>query len=223
MVENILAYSDTYMPFFALILFLASLKKLEKPERIFIIYLIINVVLFGITNIMAAYKMNNLFLYHFYYFFELVFVTFYISKYLIKAFNPLFYVITSCYTLFWLLDVLLWEPLNVYSSYAAGLEKIIVLFLCMYYMLILSKSEEIIKFQKLPHFWIASGLLVSSAIGILAVVAYKYYGQDFGREAGIYTWNIESIGTIIKFTFISIAFLCYKHPRRFPYQSLTLL
>lgn len=222
MFEDILAYSDTYMPLFALILFLANLKKLEKPERIFIIYLTVNVVLFGITNIMALYKMNNLFLYHFYYFFELVFITFYISKYLIKAFKPLFFIVTACYALFWLLDVAFWEPQNVFSSYAAGLEKIIVLFLCMYYMFILSKSEEIIKFQKLPHFWMASGFLVSSAIGILAVVAYKYYGEaTYG--AGIHTWTIESIGTIIKFTFISIAFLCYKHPRRFPYQSLTLL
>jgi hypothetical protein len=222
MVEDILSYSDTYMPFFALLIFLFNRKKMEKPEKIFIIYLIVNLVLFGITNIMANYKINNLFLYHFYYLFELVFVTFYISRYLIKAFKPLFYVITACYALFWLLDVVLWEPLNVFSSYGAGLEKIIILFLCMYYMLILSKSEEIIKFQKLPHFWMASGFLVSSALGILAVVAYKYYGET-SQAVGIHTWTIESIGTIIKFTFISIAFLCYKHPRRFPYQSLTLL
>lgn len=220
--DTILQYSDCYMPFVALIIFVLNKNRIEKQEKIFITYLIINFILFGITDVMGYYKLNNLFLYHFYYFFELVFITYYITKCLLQALNPLFFIITGSYSLFWVLDVILWEPLNAYSSYAASLQKIIILLLCMYYMLRLSKSEEIIKFQKLPSFWVVSGILISSAIGILAVIAYKYYTVA-GDINTIRTWNIEAVATIIKFTFISIAFLCYKHHRRSPYRSLTLL
>src|SRR2546430_2662805 len=100
------------MPLFALIVFLCNKKKIEKPGSIFIIYLVVNVILFAATNVMELYKMNNLFLYHFYYFFELVFITYYITKYLIHSFSPLFYVVAGCYTFFWLLDIVLWEPLS---------------------------------------------------------------------------------------------------------------
>lgn len=224
MINIIFGYSDTYMPFLALIAFFIVRKDLEKPARIFIIYLFVNIVLFGISNIMAdVYRANNLFLYHFYYLFELLFIGYYITRYLIKSFAPLYYIIAGSYVVFWLLDVILWEPLDAYSSYAAGLEKIIILLLCMYYILMLSKSDDILNFQKLPGFWIASAFLVSSAIGILSVIAYKYYVESNLHNPGISAWIIESIGTIIKFTFIIVAFLCYRHLRRSRFQSPILL
>ena len=149
MLDWIFGYSDTYMPLLALIVLLMVRKNIEKHNRIFFFYLAVNVVLFGITNIMAHNKINNLFLYHFYYLFELIFVSWYLTKYLIKSSRPLFLIVAGCYTLFWLIDISLWESLNVFSSLAAGLQKIIILFLCMYYMLILSRSERILNFQKL--------------------------------------------------------------------------
>jgi len=223
MLDWIFGYSDTYMPLLALIVLLIIRKNIEKHNRIFFFYLAVNVVLFGITNIMAHNKINNLFLYHFYYLFELIFVSWYLTKYLIKSSRPLFLIVAGCYTLFWLIDISLWESLNVFSSLAAGLQKIIILFLCMYYMLILSRSERILRFQKLPEFWIASAYLVSCAMGILSVVAYKYYEQNKLQDSGIHAWIIESIGIIIKFTFLITAFLCYKRRHRSHYQSLSLL
>ena len=224
MFDRIIGYGDTYMPLITLIVFLIVKKNIRKEEQCFIYFLVADLLLFSIINILPYTGFNNnLFLYHFYYVFELVFVTYYITKQLLNMFKPLFYIVTGGYILFWLVDVFMWESLNVFSSYAAALQKITILFLCMYYMLTLAKTEDTISFQKLPGFWIASGFLISSAMGIFSAVAYKYYVLNNLISLAANAWMFESIGTILKFTFIITGFLCYKRNPRFPCQSPTFL
>lgn len=223
MLYLIIGYGDTYMPLIALIVFLILKRRIRPEEQSFIYFLAINTVLLLIINIIPYLGYQNLFLYPFYYLFDLVFVTYYITKHLLKLFNPLFYIIATGYFLFWLADIFLWEGIDGFTSNAAALEKIIIFFLCMYYIITLAKTDELLNFQKLAGFWIASGFLISAAMGIFAVVAYKYYILYNLTESGDNVWLFDSIGTVLKFTLIITGFLCYKRNPRLPYQSPTLL
>lgn len=223
MVNLIIGYGDAYMPLIALIIFLFVKKSIRPEEQSFIYFLVANTVLLFIINIIPYFGYHNLFLYPFYYLFDLIFVTYYVTKHLLKLFNPLFYIIATVYFLFWLTDIFVWEGTDSFISNAAALEKIIIFFLCMYYIITLAKTDDLLKFKKLPGFWIASGFLISSAMGIFAVVAYKYYIQYNLTESGNNVWLFDSIGTVLKFTLIITGFLCYKRNPRLPYQSPTLL
>jgi hypothetical protein len=208
------------MPLICLLFLLLFVKKISKQEIILFIYLTVNILLFAATNVMAHYSINNLFLYHFYYWFELVIISLYICRFLLKNSMKTFYILSIVYTALWILDMKFWEPLDIFNSYAAGLENIILLLLCMFYMLQLSRSEEIMYFQKLPGFWFASAFLVSCALSILGVLAYNYYLLNSPDVTGLELWFIPSVATIIKFVLISAGFLCY---RRQPLsQSLSL-
>ena len=217
----IIGYGDTYMPLITLVVFLMVRKNIRKEEQCFVYFLGISVLLFSVINILPFLGFTNLFLYYFDYVFELVFVAYYVTKQLLNIFKPLFYIITGSYTLFLVVDLFTWEGLNVFGSYAAAVQKIIIIFLCMYYILSLAKTDDLLLFQKLPGFWITTGFLLSAAISIFSAVTYKYYIEY--KVFGADVWFFESIGTILKFTFIITGFLCYKRSSRLPYQSPTSL
>ncbi len=212
MLDWLIGDSDTYMPLLALMVFIALGKRVYKKESLLLIYLIVNIIVFGTSNILGSYKINNLYLYHFYTLIELVTVSYYITKKVLKKNLRVFYIISICFFVFWIINIIFWEPLSEFNSNSAVLASLIILLLTMYYMLELSKSEDILYFQKLPGFWIASAFLVSCAISILSLVAYKYFQQNNLVEEGIRVWIIESIGNILKFILLIIGLLCYRRP-----------
>lgn len=209
----ILGYSDTYMPFICLIVYLVLWKKIPRKELILFFYIAVNVLLFAATNILSYYKTYNLFLYHFYTLFELIIVTWYITRVLMRKKLTAFIIISAVYTFFWVLNIMLWEPLNVFNSNSAGLANLIIMLLSMYYMLQLSKSDDILNFQKLPAFWLASAFLTSCAISVLGVVAYKYYQfntDSVEMQTGLKIWMLPVAGIFIKFILIIFGLICYK-------------
>ena len=209
MKDWVLRNSDTYFPLLTLIVYVFNWKKIAKYELILFFYLVINIVIFGISNFLADRAINNLFLYHFYSLLDLIIVTYYLTVVLLKRIK-LFYLIAICYTCFWGLNIIMWESLTSFNSNAASLANLIILILLMYYLLQLSKSEDILNFQKLPAFWFASAFLVSCAISILSLMAYKYFVQNNLPEEGFKVWILTSIGNGIKFIFLIVGLLCYS-------------
>lgn len=213
LINFILGSSDTYMPLIAMVVFLLLKKKIIYRERLIFLYLLVNILVFATTNILALNKITNIFLYHFYALFELIFVTWFFNKVMLKKSLLSFYIISGFYTFYWVLNILFWEPFNVFNSNSAGVANIIILILSMYYMLQLAKSEDILNFQKLPAFWFASAFLTSCAVSVLGVVVYKYYQYNNSEQqlqTGLKIWMLPIAGTIIKFTLIIFGLLCYK-------------
>lgn len=220
--NNIMGLSDTYMPLLALIAYLVLWRKISKKEQIVFFYLVVNVALFATTNVLVYYKMYNLFLYHSYALFELWIVTWYFTQLLLKKKIAAFFIIGIVYTFFWIINILFWEPLTVFNSNSAGFANLIILLLSMYYMFQLSKSDDILNFQKLPAFWFASAFLTSCAISVLGVVVYKYYQFNLSSqqmETGLKIWLLQVAGNIIKFILIIFGLICYK---RKPSSSTSL-
>jgi len=209
--QKLLIFSDTYMPLITLALFATLWKYVKKQEIVIFIYLAINVLLFGTTNVLLLNKTNNMPLYHIDSLLELWVVAYYIlEKITGKKFSSKFWVIGISYTLFFIANVIFWEKWSVFNSNSAGVASLILLFLCMSYLLKLSKSDEILYFQKLPAFWIVSGLLLYNAISVMVVLSYKYFVHLNLHNQSAALWYVLDAGIIIKFALISIGLICHR-------------
>lgn len=214
--------SDTYMPLLTMIVYLVLWSRIAKKELLLFCYLLFNTVLFAITNVMADKGANNLFLYHFYSLFEFAALTWYILRSLLRKNLIVVGSIIIGYAVLWGLNIVFYESLDMYNSNSLTLGGFLLLLQSMYYMLQLSKSDEILYFQRLPTFWIVSGFLVSYAISTLAVLTYKWYvAPDDNKEANR-IWIIVSVANIVKFGLIIIGLICYKRPKQFTRQPLLL-
>lgn len=208
----IFSFSDTIFPFFSLVVFFFLWKKIDGRENLIFTFFWLNFLLFGATNIMAAYFVNNLFLYHFYALIELWLIGYYILVRLLGK-KEAWLKVCLGYTALWLVDIFTIEPLNTFPSYSGGLSNFILIILAMIYLLRLAKSDEILYFQRIPAFWIVSAFLVSCSFIILGYVMYNFYVVNRLPELGNQIVALLYISSILKFTFIIIGLLCYRRPR----------
>jgi hypothetical protein len=202
------------MPMLTLIVYASLWKHIKKQELFMMIYLAFSIVLFGITNLLSVKHINNMLFYHISSLIELWLVSYYIlRKTTGRNFPASFWVINTIYSCFFIYNILFLEPLGVFNSNSAGFSSLIILFLSMYYLLTLSKSDEILHFQVLPSFWIISGFLIYNAVSVLVLLSYKYFTYIHLPEDGNNLWFVLSAATIVKFALISTGLLCYRKQR----------
>ncbi len=208
---NLLLYSDTYMPLITLFIYAGIWKSINRQELVILIYCIFNVIVFALSNILAEKHIHNMPLYHISSLAEIWIISFYILKKITgKNFSPAFFIVNIIYTGFFICNIIFWEDLTVFNSNSAGVTSIVILFLCMYYLLKLSKSDEILYFQKLPSFWIISGFLIYNAVSLLVLLSYKYFTYVSTNNEADHLWFVLSVAIIVKFALISTGLLCYK-------------
>lgn len=208
---NWLLFSDTYMPLFVLLIFLRLSKSIGKQENILLIYCIFNVIVFALSNVFAENGIHNMPLYHLNSLVDVWLVSYYLLKKITgKAMSVPFIIINVGYTIFFICNILFWEKLTDFNSNSAGVTSLVILFLSMQYLLKFSKTDEILYFQKLPSFWIASGFLIYSALSVLVLLSYKYFLYLKMYSQGNSLWFVLSAGIIIKFALISIGLICHK-------------
>jgi hypothetical protein len=202
---------DFYMPMLTLFVYFLANKSIKNNERVLYLYLLINISFGLITNIMGFYQVNNLALYHFYTLFEQWFLSYYLLVKIIKINDTrVYWLINFGFTLFWIFNVFALEPLNSFNSNTSVISSLIILLLCLYYIFELSKSDDILYFQKLPSFWIVSGILFYSALSTLIFAVYKYYVLQNLVAEGIQIWSLMHFTIVIKYILISVGLLCYK-------------
>lgn len=179
-----------------------------------LLYIIFNIVIYGLSNILWTQKINNLFLYHAGSLVELWIITYYIlSRSNGKRWRTAFYTIGIAYTIFSVLNILFLEDITLFNSNSSVVASLVILFVCMYYMLNLSKSNDILFFQKLPMFWQVSGLLIYSAVSILVLLSYRYFVSLNMIKDGNNLWFVLDGAIILKFALISIGLLCHRKQR----------
>src|SRR5580765_196766 len=112
-----LGNSDTYMPLLALIVFVYVRKEVHGLQKIFLLlYIPVSLATFATTNILRYYKIPNLFLYHFYTWFELVIVSYFIIRSTYQKKNFLYLAVFACFTIFCIADICFWESLSQFNS-----------------------------------------------------------------------------------------------------------
>ncbi len=213
---RLIGLGDTYLPLLLIFVYILLWKYIQQNDKFLILYAVVFFVLYGATNVLGAYKIHNLFLYHVISLVELIMVSYYILKLVLqKSFLFYFLIINVAYLFLWTGNIIFFEPLDVYNGNSAVLADLIVLFLCMYYLLSLSAKEEILYFQKLPAFWIVSGFLIYAALSLLVFISYGYISNEYLNKIATadqanQMWFINSIAMVIKYVLIVFGLLCYK-------------
>ena len=199
------------MPVVALIVYVASWKSIRKKELDMLVYIIFNVLLFSIADILSFNGIHNMPFFHLNSLFEAWFLSYYIIKKITgKKFSGTFWITGAVYTCFFIINVLFLEDIEVFNSNSAGVSSLLILFLSMYYLLSLSKSNEILYFQRLPSFWIVSGMLIYNAVSVLVLLSYKYFSYENMNHYADNIWFVLSAAIIVKFALISIGLLCHR-------------
>lgn len=206
-----LIYSDFYMPVITSVICIGLWKLIVRKEAMIILYCLFNTVLFAIADVLQLKSINNLPLYHLSSLSELWLVSFYLLKKITgKNFSSAFWAINIGYLIFFIANIIFFENLWVFNSNSAGLSSLVILFLCMYYLLKLSNSDEILYFQKLPSFWITSGFLIYNAVSVLVLLSYKYFTYIHLPNEGNNLWLVLSVANIVKFALIITGLLCHR-------------
>lgn len=211
LIEWILKYCDTYMPLLTLLLILTFIKRVDKKDYLLVVYVIACFVIFLVTNIMADNGINNMYFYHFFSLFEVALLGYYFIRLLLKKSLTLYWLVLGGYAIFWYINILIFESLSLFNSNSSVVANLIILLLAMSYLFELSKSEDVLVFQKLPGFWMASAFLISCALSIFGFVAYRYIqaNEDY-KIYGNRIWMVPLFAIIFRFALITMGFLCYR-------------
>lgn len=207
-----LGNSDTYMPLLALAVLIYVWRYVHGFEKKFLLlYITGSLVIFATTNILRYHKIPNLFLYHFYSWFELVVVSYFITLATYQKITFLYRILFITFTIFCIADISAWESLSKFNSNTSTAASIILLILSMLYILELTKTDKILYFQKIPAFWFVTAFLVSSALAIPLMIKYGFYtGDPKNFSEGNNLWSLMDLTYIIKFVLICAGMLCYK-------------
>ncbi|HNP21654.1 MAG TPA: hypothetical protein PKM63_10520 [Panacibacter sp.] len=212
--NQVLRSDDAYLPLLVLMVCFFLRKKIPATERLLIIYLFIQFAFSTVTNVLGYFKINNLFLYHFFTLFDQWFVTYYLARIITKGKMPvIYYLVNIVFTVFWIINISFFESYHVFNTNTAVISSLIILLLCMYYMLDLSKNDDILYFQKLPAFWIVNGFLLYNALSILIFAVYRYYTAEYSLESvevpDVDYWVMMHFPISLKYIMIAIGIACY--------------
>lgn len=212
MIKRLLQLSDTFMPLLALLAYAPVIRKIQGRDRIIPLYLLITFLIMFLSNVMADRYINNSYLYHAYSLIELVFFSIYIRK-LTGDSSSLIRFILPLYVLIWITNLLFFESYLKFNSNSSGIAYLMLIIYSLNYFLFLSRSEEIMTFQKSPAFWIVSGFLFYSVLNVLIATIYKYTFELSPSDKNL-VFNFSYVSNIIKFILIIIGVLWYPHKYR---------
>ncbi|HEY1112642.1 MAG TPA: hypothetical protein VGE66_03745 [Chitinophagaceae bacterium] len=200
-------YSDTVAPLLVLLVILPRYRQVPGGGLL-VLYLLASTLFAGYSNYLADQTINNMFLYHLFSLLEATCLLLLLNQYS-KVDRRALWLTLSFYALFWVVNIMLWEPLTLFNSNSATVLNLITAFFCFRYFLTLVNTDEILRFQRLPSFWIVSGLLFYCIVAILALSSYKY--KDWFSESDLQiSWRIQLVAQLIKYILITIGVLCSK-------------
>jgi hypothetical protein len=205
-------YSDTLFPFLVLLMLIIIRPKLKGGVWLWG-YVIITVLLMEFSNYLADRGIHNMYLYHIDSLVEVGLLLPYISVVSFHSLKLPRYVFLG-FLVCWLMNIFILEPFTQFNSNTASLAALLVAGFSFRYYFALSNRDEILHFQRLPSFWIVSGLLFYSVVTVLILGSYKYK-QWFSDINTHVLWKIQQVANIIKFIFVSIGIICsYRQTSR---------
>lgn len=200
-------YSDTVVPFLALLVLLPRYRQVPGGGLL-VLYLSTATLFAAYTNYLADRGINNMYLYHISGLVNAVIMLLLLNQYTKMDRRALWLTLTF-YALFWVVNVAIWEPMTEFNSNSGTVLNLITAFFCFRYFLSLIKTNEILYFQRLPSFWVVSGLLFYCIVSILALSSYKY--KDWFSETALaWNWRFQLVASIINYILITIGVLCSK-------------
>jgi hypothetical protein len=207
-------YSDTIFPLITLGLLLPVYRTI-KGHALLLFYLLLTVLLLGYSNYLADRRVNNMYLYHIYSFTEAAILLPLLDVYTKRNRYISTIILLIVLAIFWVINICLFEPVEKFNSNSASIASFLISVYCLrYFWHMVKNDEELLKFQRLPTFWIVSGFLFYSASTVLVIGSYEYKSWFTDVNTHV-VWKIQQVANIIRFILLIIGLLCcYRQTSR---------
>jgi hypothetical protein len=204
------AYADTYGAAIPLAAFFAH-RSLSREKKVIAFYLLVSVIIFGLSNYLADRGINNSILYHAFSVIELGLILYYFkvigTEFLVKLkIVPIFISFLGLA----IINILFFEDLKTWNSNTFFIEFLIIVSLCFVYFFRLVSSEKIEYCHKISSFWIVTAFFIYHSLTLPIVVFYGVASADYA-EFILEFWKVQIVLFLIKNFFILIGLLCKRY------------
>ena len=207
-VQNILKYLDFISPLLLLIFILINKKAIWRRDYLFW-FIIAQVLLNGIGNILEEQKIDNLFIYRLNCIASFVILSEYFRHLLtFKKVNLIIGLVSLVFFICFAVDLIKLENFNSFNSYSYGLASFILTTYSFLYFLnqISQPTESVITQSK--DFWYVTGIFTYYASNFFIFLSYNWLTQEYSTNIFALIWRIHNVILLIMCVYIFLGFRC---------------
>jgi len=201
---------EIYSPVVPLIFFFIRRSKRSRWSILLIIYLIVYISLVYAANNFFVAKNNNI-VYIILSGVTFCFFAFILEQFLTsRKFKMLNRTVMIIAVLFFIANALWWEGISIFNSYSSAIANLILGAYCVYYYKLQLEKPQIIFVEKLPSFWIVSGIFIYNSGNIFLYSMFN----SLTRSNHVFTyemWDINIILILIMNVFFAKGIQCDWH------------
>lgn len=203
--------SDSIVPLIPIILLGSRYKKLSAALKLIFYYLLITVLIFSVSNILADDMINNLFLYHIYTVVNFGMLLFYLQLvYFLFSKNTIISILILFVSVCCVFNSIFIEKIDSLDINANILTNSILVLFCLAGFIKSIRNQYLLEHLGFYNMVLTFGIFVYSASSII-VYSYFKYMTFFGQRISNAVWFLHDDILILKYCcFIIAGILCIK-------------
>lgn len=205
MTNAVIRIIETFSPLIPLVIFFTKKSKKTAWSSLLLYYLIVYTFLSFYANF---FHLFNIVIYIIisiltFCFFALILEHF-LPQQKFRTFNRIVIAITA---LFFVANAIWGEGTSIFNSYSSGAANLILMAYCVYYYKLQLEKLQTIFVEKLPSFWIVSGVFLYSAGNFFLFCMFNYLTLNYPVFA-FYAWDIYIVLILIMNIFFAKGIQC---------------
>jgi hypothetical protein len=195
-INTIFQIIETFSPLIPLIVFLAKRFKKFTGSKLLLLYLIIYIFLSFCANLFPFIHRSNILIYVIISILTILFFALILEQFLPQKFKMLNGIVISLTILFIIVNAIWGEGSSIFNSYSSVVANLVLVSYCVYYYKWQLEKPQIIFVEKVPSFWIVSGIFIYSAGNIFLFSMFSSLTRNNPGFA-YYAWDINIILILI--------------------------
>jgi hypothetical protein len=195
-INTIFQIIETFSPLIPLIVFLIKRFKKFTGSKLLLLYLIIYIFLSFCANFFPFIHRSNLLIYVIISILTILFFALILEQFLPQKFKMLNRIVISLTILFIIVNAIWGEGSSIFNSYSSVVANLVLVSYCVYYYKWQLEKPQIIFVEKVPSFWIVSGIFIYSAGNIFLFSMFSSLTRNNPAFA-YYAWDINIILILI--------------------------
>jgi len=188
---------EIYSPLIPLLVFF--LKKPGKAvwTKLLVIYWLVYISLVYSATHFFSGGGNNHIMYIILFGLTFCFFSLILEQFLPQKFKIINRIIIIIIVLFFLINAIWGEGISIFNSYSSAIANLILAAYCVYYYKLQLEKPQISLVEKLPSFWIVSGIFIYSAGNTFLFSVFSTLARNNPHNIAYDLWDINILLTLI--------------------------
>jgi len=209
---DVLKYLDVISPSLLLTYMLISRRETWRRDYLFG-YILTQVVLNGIGNILEEKKIENLFIYHLNCVVSFLILSEYFRHLLItRRINLVIRIICFLFFICFLVDLTYLEKFSSFNIHSYGLASFILTTYCFLYFLNQISHPTGIIITKSKDFWYVTGIFTYYTSNFFIFLSFNWLTQEYTTNVFGLIWRMHNVILMIMCIYIFLGFRCKPLP-----------